>query len=88
MFRSRRYIETKLPSLLVRLPFKVPAPESWCICHDGDPEEDGQEDHDDDDGYVGEEGVQPDLRCMVHGVCDECEAGRIFCKRNYFSFLC
>ena len=60
------------------------APESWCICHDDDPEEDGQEDHDDDDGYVGEEEVQPDLRCMVHGVCDECEAGRIFCKRNSF----
>ena len=60
----------------------MPAPESWCICHDGDPEEDGQEDHDDDDGYVGEEGVEPELRCMVHGVCDECEAGRIFCKKK------
>ena len=67
----------------MRLPFKVPAPESWCICHDGDPEQDDQEDHD-DDGYVGEEGVEPELRCMVHGVCDECEARRIFCKRNTF----
>ena len=68
----RRYIETKLPSLLVRLPFRVPAPESWCICQD-DPREEDQEDHD-DDGYVGEGGLEPDLRCMVHGLCDECEA--------------
>ena len=59
----------------------MPAPESWCICHDDPHEEEDQEDaHNDDDGYVGEEGLEPDLRCMVHGTCDECEEGRIFCK--------
>ena len=59
----------------------MPAPESWCICHDDPHEEEDQEDaHNDDDGYVGEEGLEPDLRCMVHGACDECEEGRIFCK--------
>jgi len=82
--RSRigRYIETKLPSLLVRLPFRVPAPESWCICQD-DPREEDQEDHD-DDGYVGEGGLEPDLRCMVHGLCDECEGPNSVCDCDWW----
>ena len=72
----RRYIETKLPSLLVRLPFRVPAPASWCICHD-DPREEDQEDHEDHEDHDDDDQDELDPRCMVHGFCDECEVGRI-----------
>lgn len=67
----------------------MPAPESWCTCHDDHQEDnqENQEDQDDDDGYEEEGGHhEPDPHCVVHGVCDECEAGSEYFA-DYIFFL-
>ena len=67
--RLRPYIETKLPASLVRLPWILPAPDSWCSCEEEEEEE--------------EEGLAP-ASCPVHGECDQCQATNSICDCGWW----
>ena len=83
MYRSdyrqnmRKYIDTKLPALCVRQPNRVPVPDSWCLCHDDDEEGGDNADNNGDQERF-------NVRCMVHGSCDECEEANAVCNCDWW----
>ena len=72
----RSFIDTKLPSHVMILPFRYPNPNEWCICFDDEIVEDV-------DGVDGEEDRFLD-NCSVHGTCDECDVSNSICNCDWW----
>ena len=61
----------------MKLPYRVPAPASWCLCREDEDAENNAE-------AGAEAGVEADPRCAVHGTCDECEVSNSVCDCDWW----